>query len=414
MSSCTWVRVLKGLIFSIPIYLVFLLIGADWYTFVIRWGLQTTSNYPILKLFAVLIFNVLVFFICLSYLRCILTSNAVADNPPPPHYFELWQQHHPDIPIRTCAKCNHAPKPFRAHHCSVCNDCILKMDHHCVWVNNCVGFKNYKYFLLFIFWACLGCSFYLIVGLQFIASIFSHDTKQKDISIATILCSVMTSAFALALLFFLAFHFHLVLAGRTTLELITRQGPTAIAPTPTRESRSWRNWCSVFGPNPWLWFLPLDSSNKTGYEVDQEDVDLFHTLQQQASRHAALVRNSADSGGRSTTINTSGTRDGDSSSNNNGNNNNNNSNSTTSNNNYNINSELALLNDPRDQLQQANPSSLSMASVFSNNASVGLSFSTLADVSSNNSNNNNNNTQGVLILNIAENSCESDSNDRDR
>ena len=35
-------------------------------------------------------------------------------------------------------------KPERAHHCSVTGCCVLRMDHYCVWVLNCVGLLNYK------------------------------------------------------------------------------------------------------------------------------------------------------------------------------------------------------------------------------------------------------------------------------
>ena len=37
--------------------------------------------------------------------------------------------------LAMCSRCN-GFKPPRAHHCSQCDRCIMKMDHHCPWVNN--------------------------------------------------------------------------------------------------------------------------------------------------------------------------------------------------------------------------------------------------------------------------------------
>ncbi|OZJ03517.1 hypothetical protein BZG36_03421 [Bifiguratus adelaidae] len=60
------------------------------------------------------------------------------------------------ISNRWCFECNRE-KPDRAHHCSVCGVCILRMDHHCPWVMNCVGHHNQKYFVQFVFWSsCLS------------------------------------------------------------------------------------------------------------------------------------------------------------------------------------------------------------------------------------------------------------------
>jgi len=48
-------------------------------------------------------------------------------------------------------------KPDRCHHCRVCRVCVLKMDHHCPWIYNCVGFRNHKFFFLFIFYVTIDC-----------------------------------------------------------------------------------------------------------------------------------------------------------------------------------------------------------------------------------------------------------------
>uniref|UniRef100_A0A453B854 S-acyltransferase n=1 Tax=Aegilops tauschii subsp. strangulata TaxID=200361 RepID=A0A453B854_AEGTS len=104
-----------------------------------------------------------------------ISNNVATDCVNPPSTSEE-QGHAP----RYCSRCQNG-KPPRCHHCSICDRCVLKMDHHCVWVVNCVGARNYKYFLLFLVYTFLETVLDTLVLLpSFI--IFFHDGSRRPSS----------------------------------------------------------------------------------------------------------------------------------------------------------------------------------------------------------------------------------------
>ena len=72
-------------------------------------------------------------------------------------------------------------KPPRTHHCSQCKRCVVRMDHHCVWIGNCVGLHNMKPFLLFLIYAIITCmySFGICIFEFFRCTAFDNDDSCK-------------------------------------------------------------------------------------------------------------------------------------------------------------------------------------------------------------------------------------------
>lgn len=63
---------------------------------------------------------------------------------------------------RWCTSCQ-CWKPPRSHHCGICDKCTLRMDHHCPYMGNCVGFRNLGYFLSMFVFASIGVIVYGIL-----------------------------------------------------------------------------------------------------------------------------------------------------------------------------------------------------------------------------------------------------------
>ena len=124
--------------------------------------------------------------------------------------------------LRFCKKC-HARKPDRAHHCSTCNRCVLKMDHHCPWLATCVGLRNYKPFILFLlytcafcFWCCAVSTTWVwqeVLGIEGIEGI-----EDRLMPVNYILLAVLGGIIGIVLSGFTGWHIWLVVHGQTTIE----------------------------------------------------------------------------------------------------------------------------------------------------------------------------------------------------
>ena len=74
-----------------------------------------------------------------------------------------------------CYTCN-IIKPPRASHCAKCDNCCQRFDHHCLWLGNCIGKRNYKYFFLLLTTLIINC----IIGIIYNICIIVQSVKDKE------------------------------------------------------------------------------------------------------------------------------------------------------------------------------------------------------------------------------------------
>lgn len=115
-------------------------------------------------------------------------------------------------------------RPPRASHCPDCDQCVLRFDHHCPFVNNCVGQRNYHFFVGFVSSVAILA---LLVVPSLIWAVLSvppqvdGNTQSNGATFETVLIIVISGVVgitAVTVLGFLAYHMYLIANGQTTKE----------------------------------------------------------------------------------------------------------------------------------------------------------------------------------------------------
>jgi hypothetical protein len=182
------------------------------------------------------------------------------------------------FPVRTkfCDTCNIYRAP-RVTHCSSCDTCIERFDHHCPWLGNCVGKRNYPTFLVFMF--SLSIMTLGIIGISIaqlaLASLDEAETSDMGPAIRNALTNniavAIVTGIAILFMWFIVgltgYHCFLSFHAMTTYEHI--RGAFDTLGNPYDDGRWYRNFFAIFTtPTRPSW---IDLKTKSTAEVVKLD-----------------------------------------------------------------------------------------------------------------------------------------------
>ena len=176
--------------------------------------------------------------------------------------------------VKYCKKCD-LYRPPRSMHCRQCKKCVLRMDHHCPWIQNCVGAGNTKFFILFLTYGTLTCLYYSALCAYTVMHAFEGKGQLRHSEAAAWAALLVGSAIIVFMLLFMlgglaGWNIYLLFKNQTALENYDldvsfnpprRYGAPAPKPRKPRVHRfdrgMYKNLQSVLGANPALWLLPV-------------------------------------------------------------------------------------------------------------------------------------------------------------